>query len=137
MSTATKTTSKNYSFKTTYVVYASPEKVFEALKAGATGYLLKNTELQQLTEALKELHNGGSPMSSNIARKLVTVFSQQAKNTKALEFVKNQRSRFIWWCSPAPAATTPEEACDGPDSDDCFSGVECTGRRLSDGMNES
>ena len=53
------------------------EKVFEALKAGASGYLLKNTGLFQLIEALKELYNGGSPMSANIARKLVTLFREE------------------------------------------------------------
>src|SRR5688572_30663476 len=57
-----------------FTVYENDEKVFEALKAGASGYLLKNTGLLQLIEALKELYNGGSPMSANIARKLVTLF---------------------------------------------------------------
>src|SRR5512138_1653995 len=59
-----------------FTVYENDEKVFEALKAGASGYLLKNTGLVQLIESLKELHNGGSPMSANIARKLVTLFRQ-------------------------------------------------------------
>ena len=44
-----------------FTVYENDEKVFEALKAGASGYLLKNTGLVQLIESLKELHNGGSP----------------------------------------------------------------------------
>lgn len=55
-----------------FTVYENDDKVFEALKAGASGYLLKNTGLVQLIEALKELYNGGSPMSANIARKLVS-----------------------------------------------------------------
>src|ERR1051326_6742346 len=49
-----------------FTVYENDERVFEALKAGATSYLLKNTGLPQLTEALKELYNGGSPMSASI-----------------------------------------------------------------------
>jgi DNA-binding NarL/FixJ family response regulator len=56
-----------------FTVYENDEKVFEALKAGASGYLLKNTGLVHIIEALKELHQGGSPMSSTIARKLVNV----------------------------------------------------------------
>lgn len=60
-----------------FTVYENDEKVFEALKAGASGYLLKNTGLLQLIESLKELYNGGSPMSSNIARKLVTLFREE------------------------------------------------------------
>lgn len=57
-----------------FTVYENDEKVFEALKAGASGYLLKNTGLVHIIEALKELHQGGSPMSSAIARKLVRAF---------------------------------------------------------------
>ncbi len=60
-----------------FTVYENDEKVFEALKAGASGYLLKNTGLLQLIAALKELHNGGSPMSANIARKLVNLFQDE------------------------------------------------------------
>lgn len=60
-----------------FTVYENDEKVVEALKAGASGYLLKNTGLLQIVESLKELHNGGSPMSSNIARKLVTIFREE------------------------------------------------------------
>src|SRR6201999_4197579 len=59
-----------------FTVYENDEKVFEALKAGASGYLLKNTGLIHIIEALKELYQGGSPMSSNIARKLVNNFQQ-------------------------------------------------------------
>ncbi|PWU04619.1 MAG: DNA-binding response regulator [Bacteroidetes bacterium] len=54
-----------------FTVYENDEKVFEALKAGASGYLLKKTDLPHIAAALKELHRGGSPMSANIARKLV------------------------------------------------------------------
>src|SRR5574339_711484 len=68
-----------------FTVYENDEKVFEALKAGASGYLLKNTGLVQLIEALKELFNGGSPMSSNIARKLVTLFRETRNDTPSLE----------------------------------------------------
>jgi DNA-binding NarL/FixJ family response regulator len=64
-----------------FTVYENDEKVFEALKAGATGYLLKNTGLIHIVEALKELYQGGSPMSANIARKLVKNF--QEKNEQA------------------------------------------------------
>jgi DNA-binding NarL/FixJ family response regulator len=62
-----------------FTVYENDEKVFEALKAGASGYMLKNTGLLQMIEAIKELHDGGSPMSSNIARKLVSVFREKEK----------------------------------------------------------
>jgi DNA-binding NarL/FixJ family response regulator len=57
-----------------FTVYENDEKVFEALKAGAAGYLLKNSGREQMMEALKDLYAGGSPMSANIARKLVVQF---------------------------------------------------------------
>jgi DNA-binding NarL/FixJ family response regulator len=63
-----------------FTVYENDEKVFEALKAGASGYLLKNTGLMQIAEALKELYQGGSPMSANIARKLVRNFQDQMQH---------------------------------------------------------
>jgi DNA-binding NarL/FixJ family response regulator len=59
-----------------FTVYENDEKVFEALKAGASGYLLKNTGLVHIIEALKELYQGGSPMSSTIARKLVKALQE-------------------------------------------------------------
>lgn len=78
-----------------FTVYENDEKVFEALKAGASGYLLKNTGLLQLIEALKELHNGGSPMSANIARKLVTVFQEQAKAKVPVDHLSQRENEVL------------------------------------------
>ncbi len=52
-------------------VYEDSDHIFDALSAGATGYLLKRTARDVLINALQEVHAGGSPMSSNIARKVV------------------------------------------------------------------
>jgi DNA-binding NarL/FixJ family response regulator len=57
-----------------FTIYDNSEQVFEALAAGATGYLLKKTPHAQLLDALRELHQGGSPMSTHIARKVVSAF---------------------------------------------------------------
>lgn len=78
-----------------FTVYENDEKVFEALKAGASGYLLKNTGLIELVEALQELQNGGSPMSSNIARKLVTVFRQQETESRNVESLSNRENEIL------------------------------------------
>jgi DNA-binding NarL/FixJ family response regulator len=78
-----------------FTVYENDEKVFEALKAGASGYLLKNTGLVQLVESLKELHNGGSPMSANIARKLVTIFREQQKDTTPVEVLSTRENEIL------------------------------------------
>ena len=64
-----------------FTIYENDEKVFEALQAGASGYLLKNTDPQEILESLKELYRGGSPMSPNIARKLVNIFRAQNSNS--------------------------------------------------------
>jgi DNA-binding NarL/FixJ family response regulator len=63
-------------------VYEEDEKIFEALSVGASGYILKKTAPAKLLDAIKELSEGGAPMSSQIARKVVTAFRQ---NKPALE----------------------------------------------------
>lgn len=65
-----------------FTVYENDEKVLQALKAGATGYLLKRTDPKRILESIKELNQGGSPMSSNIARKLLTLFVHEKAKTK-------------------------------------------------------
>ena len=67
-----------------FTVYENDDKVFEALKAGASGYLLKKTPPASIIESLKDLYQGGSPMSSNIARKLVNSYQGREKNTTTL-----------------------------------------------------
>jgi RNA polymerase sigma factor (sigma-70 family) len=54
-----------------FTIYEDDEKVFEALEAGANGYLLKKTALSKITDSLVELQEGGSPMSTQIARKVI------------------------------------------------------------------
>ena len=72
-----------------FVMYTSlfdTETVFSALKAGATGYLTKETQPEKLNDAIKEAFNGGSPMSSDIARKIVKSFHE-------FSFSKRRRTR--------------------------------------------
>lgn len=57
-------------------VYADNDHVFEAICAGACGYLLKDTPPTRLLEAIRELYDGGAPMSPEIARKTVTMFQR-------------------------------------------------------------
>ena len=59
-------------------VYEDTDKIFRALSAGASGYLLKRSSPGSLLEAIKEVHAGGSPMSSSIARKVVASFRKAA-----------------------------------------------------------
>lgn len=59
-------------------VYEDTDKIFKALSAGASGYLLKRSSPAKLLEAIKEVQAGGSPMSSSIARKVVASFRKAA-----------------------------------------------------------
>ena len=52
-------------------VYEDTEMIFKALRAGASGYLLKQTPIDELLTALRDIYRGGSPMNSHIARKVV------------------------------------------------------------------
>ncbi|HEX4374614.1 MAG TPA: response regulator transcription factor [Puia sp.] len=59
-------------------VYEEDDKIFEALTAGANGYILKKTAASKLLDAIKELQEGGAPMSSQIARKVVAAFRNKS-----------------------------------------------------------
>jgi DNA-binding NarL/FixJ family response regulator len=66
-------------------VYEDDEQVFKSILAGATGYILKRTPPAELLEAIQELHDGGSPMSDTIARKVVQAFQQMGKSSTETE----------------------------------------------------
>ncbi len=66
-------------------VYEDANHIFNALAAGASGYLLKQTMRSDLLAALKEVHAGGSPMSSNIARKVVQSFCRPGTKSGSSE----------------------------------------------------
>ena len=70
-----------------FTVYDDDDKVWDALNAGAMGYLLKTTAPDKIIEAIIELHEGGSPITPSVARKLVKVFQkkQQEEQTKQTE----------------------------------------------------
>jgi DNA-binding NarL/FixJ family response regulator len=59
-------------------VYEDNDKIFKALQAGACGYLLKRTPPERLLQAIREVKQGGAPMTSEIARRLVETFQQPA-----------------------------------------------------------
>ncbi len=63
-----------------FTIYEDNDQVFEALKAGASGYILKNTSPDKIIEAIIELHDGGSPMSPKIARKVLSSFTTTVTN---------------------------------------------------------
>jgi len=66
-------------------VYEDSDRIFEALQAGASGYLLKRTSPEQLLQGIIEVRNGGSPMTSEVARKVVQSFRRPARSKAAEE----------------------------------------------------
>ena len=75
-------------------VYEDADHVFEALAAGATGYLLKQTPRSELLASIQDVHAGGSPMTSNIARRVVHAFHRE--DTALPESAKlSQREREV------------------------------------------
>jgi RNA polymerase sigma factor (sigma-70 family) len=60
-----------------FTVYEDSEQIFQSLQAGASGYLIKETPPGEVLEAVADVHRGGSPMSSHVARKVVRFFQQQ------------------------------------------------------------
>jgi DNA-binding NarL/FixJ family response regulator len=80
-------------------VYDDAQRIFQALAAGATGYLLKRATRTELLDAIEELRSGGSPMSSSIARKVVQSFQQssqpKASNTESLSEREREVLRLL------------------------------------------
>jgi len=60
-------------------IYEDHQKVFDALSAGALGYVLKSAKPEKIIEAVRELHEGGAPMSPSIARQIAGSFSKPAQ----------------------------------------------------------
>lgn len=74
-------------------VYEDDESIFESLKAGASGYLLKKTAPSKILDSILEVYNGGSPMSGQIARKVIASFQQ--KDTIDDSEILTQREKEI------------------------------------------
>lgn len=85
-------------------VYEEDEKIFEALSAGASGYILKKTSPGKMLEAIRELYEGGAPMSSQIARKVVAAFQQQqnqfaVNDSEKLNLLTNREMEILEFLS--------------------------------------
>jgi DNA-binding NarL/FixJ family response regulator len=60
-----------------FTVFEDDEKIFEAIRSGASGYMLKKSSPEEIIEAIRELYYGGAPMSASIARKVIHSFQSQ------------------------------------------------------------
>jgi DNA-binding NarL/FixJ family response regulator len=57
-----------------FTVFDDDEKIFDAIRAGASGYLLKKTPPEEIVQAIRDLYHGGAPMSASIARRVIQSF---------------------------------------------------------------
>lgn len=76
-------------------VYDNTETIFNALKAGASSYILKSTSPQKLIEAIEELHQGGSPISSQIARKVIESFQSKENSNEHLQSLTKREQEIL------------------------------------------
>jgi len=76
-------------------VYRNQELIFQALQAGACGYLLKRSNPEELLKAITDVRSGGAPMTSEIARMVVEAFQKKPPTQKAAEGLTNRESEIL------------------------------------------
>ena len=76
-------------------VYEDTENIFNALAAGASGYLLKRTPRAEVLDAIREVHRGGSPMTTHIARKVVQSFQQTGASSQPTESLSPREQEVL------------------------------------------
>lgn len=76
-------------------VYEDTDNIFNALAAGAAGYLLKRTKSAELLEAIREVHRGGSPMTTHIARKVTQSFQKVGPSAQPTENLSEREQQVL------------------------------------------
>jgi DNA-binding NarL/FixJ family response regulator len=76
-------------------VYDNPDNIFNALKAGATGYLLKTTPPGKIIDAISDVYHGGSPISSQIARKVIEAFALIGKTNEYFQQLSRREQEIL------------------------------------------
>ncbi|HEU5071637.1 MAG TPA: response regulator transcription factor [Verrucomicrobiae bacterium] len=76
-------------------VYEDSDSLFNSLKAGASGYLLKRTASERLLDAIRDVHDGGSPMSPQLARRVVMFFNQPATTESTMARLTAGEREFL------------------------------------------
>lgn len=78
-----------------YTMYDDDQRVFEALKAGANGYILKSSTPDQILDAILELHHGGAPMSTAVARRVVAHFRAREERSLPADHGLSEREHMV------------------------------------------
>jgi DNA-binding NarL/FixJ family response regulator len=76
-------------------VYDNADTIFDALKAGAISYLLKSTPPEKVIEAIAEVQKGGSPISSQIARKVIEAFTIKEKTNEHFQSLSRREQEML------------------------------------------
>jgi DNA-binding NarL/FixJ family response regulator len=76
-------------------VYEDSDSLFNSLKAGASGYLLKRTASAHLLEAIRDVHAGGAPMTPQLARRVVQFFSKPAQQVSPVSVLTPGEMEFL------------------------------------------
>jgi DNA-binding NarL/FixJ family response regulator len=76
-------------------VYEDSDSLFNSFKAGASGYLLKRTASARLLDAIRDVHGGGSPMTPQLARRVVQFFSQQSQGQSPVSHLTAGEKDFL------------------------------------------
>lgn len=76
-------------------VYDNADTIFKALRAGANSYILKNTPSERVIEAIQELYNGGSPISSEIARKVIDAFQLKENGNGYFQHLSKREQEML------------------------------------------
>ena len=77
-----------------FTVFDDDDNIFDAIRAGASGYLLKKTPAEEIVQSIKDLYHGGAPMSASIARRVLQSF-QTAPPTTAVDYQLTVRENEI------------------------------------------
>ena len=79
-------------------IFDDDEKIFNSICAGAEGYILKHTAPAEIMEAIKEIHEGGSPMTPSIANRVLKMVKQRPESTSRESFDLTDREKEILFC---------------------------------------
>ncbi len=77
-------------------MFEDDEKIFDAIRAGASGYILKKTSPEEILEAIRELYQGGAPMSPSIAKKVINSFQDASPKTINEFELTNRESEILY-----------------------------------------
>lgn len=78
-----------------FTVFEDDDSVFDSLCAGATGYILKNITPEKIVDSIRDVYNGGSPMSATIARKVISSFQNPANNSTEYKKLSTREKELL------------------------------------------